>query len=163
MKLTIAGRTHDLVEEIITIGRAPENLIQIEDPSISSQHAELRLSGDDWLVRDLQSTNGTRVNGIAITEKRLRAGDRIGFGRVEAYYECETTAAAQPLPQREFADAKPADFSARPVDFTNASPFAVRKKEKDATRTFVFAAAIVAFVAFIASMIAVFTIQAPTL
>lgn len=161
-KLTIGDVAHDLAEDVIAIGRAPDNLIHIDDPSVSSHHAELRGSGDEWHLRDLQSTNGTRVNGVQITETRLRAGDRIRFGRAEACYECEPNAAAQPLPEAEFAESKPADFSARPVDFTNASPFPLRKKEKDATRTLVYAAAAIAFVAFIASMLAVFTMQAPT-
>jgi pSer/pThr/pTyr-binding forkhead associated (FHA) protein len=161
-RLTIGDVKHELAEEVITVGRAPDNLIQIDDPSVSSHHAELRVSGDDCYLRDLGSMNGTRVNGVSVTETRLRRGDRIRFGRAEASYEHEQNAAAQPLPQTDFAEAKPADFSARPVDFTNASPFPLRKKEKDATRTAIFAVAIVAFVAFIASMIAVFTMQAPS-
>lgn len=160
-KLTVGDVAHELGEELITIGRAPDNLIHIEDASVSSRHAELQRSGEDWYLRDLGSTNGTHVNGVAVTEARLRAGDRIRFGRAEACYECAPDAAAQPLPDAEFIAAKPADFSARPVDFTSASPFPRRKKEKDSTRTIVFAAAIVAFVAFVASMIAVFTMQAP--
>jgi pSer/pThr/pTyr-binding forkhead associated (FHA) protein len=160
-RLVVGETTHDLAEEIVTVGRAPDNLIHIDDPSVSSRHAELRQSGDDWYVRDVGSTNGTRVNGVAITDTRLRAGDRVRFGRAEACYECEPDAAAQPLPEAELAEARPADFSARPVDFTNASPFPLRKKEQDSTRTMIFAAALIAFVAFIASMVAVFTMQAP--
>ena len=162
-KLVVGGTSHDLAEETVTVGRAPENLIHIDDPSVSSRHAELRQSGDDWHLRDLGSTNGTQVNGVAVTETRLRAGDRIRFGRAEACYECDPNAAAQPLPEAELVEAKPADFSARPVDFTNASPFPLRRKEKDATRRIVFGAALVAVVVFIASLIAVFTMQAPSL
>jgi pSer/pThr/pTyr-binding forkhead associated (FHA) protein len=162
-KLVIADTSHDLVEEIVTIGRAPDNLIHIDDASVSGRHAELRQSGEDWHLRDVGSTNGTQVNGVAVTETRLRAGDRIRFGRAEACYECDPNAASQPLPEAELAEAKPADFSARPVDFTNASPFPLRRKEKDATRNLVFAAALVAVVLFVASLIAVFTMQAPSL
>jgi pSer/pThr/pTyr-binding forkhead associated (FHA) protein len=162
-KLTVGDIAHELSEDVITIGRAPENLIHIDDPSVSSRHAELRQSGDDWHLRDVGSTNGTQVNGVAVTETRLRAGDRVRFGRAEACYECDPNAAAQPLPEAELAEAKPADFSARPVDFTNASPFPLRRKEKDPTRTMVMAAALVAFVVFIASIVAVFTMQAPSL
>ena len=162
-KLVVGDLAHDLTEEVIPIGRAPDNLILIDDPSVSSRHAELRQSGDDWHLRDVGSTNGTQVNGVAITETRLRAGDRIRFGRAEACYECAPNAASQPLPAAELAEAKPADFSARPVDFTNASPFPLRRKEKDGTRTIVFAAALFAIVIFIASIIAVFTMRAPML
>jgi hypothetical protein len=93
----------------------------------------------------------------------LRAGDRIRFGKVEACFECEVPGDARPLPQLEEVASKPAESSARPVDFTNASPFPNRKKEKDPTRLPVQAAAAVAFVAFLASMIAVFMMQAPAL
>ena len=160
-KLVINETAHDVTEEIITIGRAPENLIRIEDPSVSGRHAELRLVGDNYYLVDVGSTNGTRLNGIGVTESRLRAGDRIRFGKAEACYECEPQVAAQPLPTAETIEARPADFSARPVDFANASPFPARKKDQDATRTIVFGAAAVAFIAFLASLIAIFTMHPP--
>jgi pSer/pThr/pTyr-binding forkhead associated (FHA) protein len=150
------------LEYFPTILRAPDNVSHIDDPSVSSRHAELRQTGEEWYLRDVGSTNGTRVNGVSVTDTRLRAGDRIRFGRAEACYESEANASSQPLPEAEFAEAKPADFSARPVDFTNASPFPLRRKDKDTTRTAIFAVALIAFVAFIASMIAVFTMQAPS-
>jgi hypothetical protein len=87
----------------------------------------------------------------------LSAGDRVRFGKVEGYYEIEAAGDAQPLPRLEEVEAKPAESSAKPVDFANASPFLNRTKEKDRTRTAVFAAAAIALLAFIGSMIAVFS------
>jgi pSer/pThr/pTyr-binding forkhead associated (FHA) protein len=167
-KLTIRSdsgekTSHDLVEESMTIGRSPENAICLDDISVSSRHAELTMAGDICHLKDLGSTNGTLVNGepIAIAVQ-LRAGDRVRFGKVDAYYECEAAGDAQPLPRLEEVEARPAESSARPVDFANASPFLNRTKEKDRTRTVVFAAAAIALLAFIGSMIAVFFImQAP--
>ena len=52
----------------------------IADPSVSSRHAELRLTSNGWLIRDLSSRNGTRVNGWLVKEQVLRAGDRIELG-----------------------------------------------------------------------------------
>ncbi|HZJ17269.1 MAG TPA: FHA domain-containing protein, partial [Chthoniobacteraceae bacterium] len=53
----------DLIEDTITVGRVEDNMIQIDDASVSSHHAELVRDGDDYLLRDLDSTNGTRLNG----------------------------------------------------------------------------------------------------
>ena len=166
-KLTIRSETgeltsYDLVEETNTIGRSPENSIRLDDVSVSGQHAELAVIGENVFLTDLGSTNGTLVNGKPATDVHLRAGDRIRFGKIEARFECDVTGGAQPLPFSEEVEAHPAESSARPVDFANASPFLNRTKEKDRTRTAVFAAAAIALLAFIGSMIAVFfMMQAP--
>jgi pSer/pThr/pTyr-binding forkhead associated (FHA) protein len=166
-KLTIRSETgestaHDLVEETYTIGRSPENSIRLDDTSVSSRHAEVVLVAENCYLKDLGSTNGTVVNGKPVKEVQLRAGDRIRFGKVEACFECEAVSAAQPLPRLEEAEARPAELSARPVDFANASPFQSRKTKRDPARTAVFAAAAVAFIAFLASMIALLLMRAPT-
>jgi pSer/pThr/pTyr-binding forkhead associated (FHA) protein len=166
-KLTIRSErgemtSHDLVEETYTIGRAPENSIQLEDTSVSGRHAELVLVADKCYLKDLRSTNGTVVNGQAISEVLLRAGDRVRFGKVEAFFEDQTAGTAQPLPRLEEAEARPADLSARPADFANASPFQSRKPNKDPARTAVFAAAALAFIAFLVSIIALLSMKPPT-
>lgn len=53
---------------------------RIEDVTVSSRHAELIRLGDDWLIRDLHSRNGTRVNGWLVDEEMLRAGDTLTLG-----------------------------------------------------------------------------------
>lgn len=166
-KLTIRAETgeataHDLVEETYTIGRAPENAIRLEDNSVSGRHAELVLVAENCYLKDLGSTNGTLVNGQPVTETQLRAGDRIRFGKVEACFECEVVSASQPLPVLSETEARPAESSARPADFANASPFQRRKAKQDPARTAVFAAAALALLAFLASMIALVLMRAPT-
>lgn len=155
------ARTHELIEERITIGRAPENAIYLEHPSVSGRHAELQLVGESYHLKDLDSTNGTRVNGEAITAIPLRAGDQVRFGKVEACFECEVPGQAQPLPELAEIGARPAQASARPEDFANASPFPSRKQERDPARTAILAAASVALLAFLGSMISVFLMRAP--
>ncbi len=152
---------HDLVEENYTIGRAPENSIRLEDISVSGRHAEIVVISENCFLKDLGSTNGTSVNGQPVTEVQLRAGDRVRFGKVEASFETETVTSAQPLPQLAETGARPAELSARPADFANASPFPGRKTKKDPARTAVFAAAAVAFVAFVVSLIALALMKAP--
>jgi pSer/pThr/pTyr-binding forkhead associated (FHA) protein len=68
--------SYELAETVIAIGRAPENLIHLEEPSVSSRHAQITVSGDSYELRDLDSTNGTRVNGESITSAPGPAGDR---------------------------------------------------------------------------------------
>jgi len=162
-KLVISGITHELVEDLITIGRAPDNMIVIADPSISSHHAQLQLAGETYRLKDLDSTNGTRVNGVPATETALRFDDRIRFGGVEARYEPDTRE-SQPLPELEEIEAKPADLSAAPVDFANASPFPRRKEQQeDPTRTAIFVGSAIVLLVFLASMIAVLMMHAPAL
>jgi predicted component of type VI protein secretion system len=160
-KLIVSGTAHELTEQVITIGRAPDNMIVIDNPSVSGRHAELRLVSETYHVKDLGSTNGTRINGIPITETALRFDDRIRFGAVDSRYEPDTSG-SRPLPQLEEIRAKPAESSAAPVDFENASPFPRRKEKKDQVRTVVIGAAIIALLAFLGSMIAVLMMRAPS-
>ena len=69
--------THELTEERITMGRAADNMIQIDDPSVSGHHAELLLIDERYQLKDVGSTNGTRVNSELVTDTFLRVGDSI--------------------------------------------------------------------------------------
>jgi hypothetical protein len=67
---------------VFTIGRAPDCDLPLGDITVSWHHAELRLSGEAWMLVDLGSTNGTRVNGWrADSGFTVRAGDWVSFGR----------------------------------------------------------------------------------
>src|SRR3954467_697678 len=151
---------YEFTEDLITIGRAPDNMIVIEDPSVSSRHAQMERAGDNYRVKDLGSTNGTRVNGLPVTETLLRYDDRVRFGGVESRFESDVQG-SQPLPEQGEMKARAAEMSAAPTDFANASPFPHRKKDRDPIRTAVLAAAAVAILAFIGSLVAVFTMHPP--
>jgi predicted component of type VI protein secretion system len=153
---------YEFTEDLVTVGRAPDNMVVIEDPSVSSRHAQLERSGDGYRLKDLGSTNGTRVNGLVITETMLRFDDRLRFGGVESRFESDTQG-SQPLPKFDEIEAAPAEMSAAPVDFSNASPFPNRKKDRDPIRTAILAGAGVAVLVFLGSMIAVLTMHAPVL
>jgi pSer/pThr/pTyr-binding forkhead associated (FHA) protein len=152
--------THELTDETITIGRAPDNMVVLDDPSVSGRHAHLLRSGDVYRVKDLNSTNGTHVNNETITEVTLRIGDRLRFGKVEARFEADPSGSVEPLPEPAAIEARPAETSARPDDFANASPFPRHKNEKDPIRMAVLAVAAVALLAFLASMMAVLLMHA---
>jgi hypothetical protein len=81
---SMAGRSCDLASERTTIGRVEENNFQISEPSVSSRHCEILLRGNDIVVRDLGSTNGTFINGEKITgEGVLKPGQTLRLGNVE--------------------------------------------------------------------------------
>ena len=65
-----------------TIGRLPECDVRLDDPSVSRRHAHLSASGNRWVVEDLDSTNGTNVNGEAAHRAELSDGDRLELGSV---------------------------------------------------------------------------------
>ena len=76
-----------LGEQTITIGRLPESTIVLADPNVSRNHAEIRPQGTGFVVVDLGSTNGSRINGVRITEQELVDGDEIAFGNTRMRFE----------------------------------------------------------------------------
>jgi pSer/pThr/pTyr-binding forkhead associated (FHA) protein len=70
----------------ITIGRRPDNAIQIRDRTVSAHHAELLLEDGHYRLRDRGATNGTRVNGLEVTDYHLRESCRIDLGGVECEF-----------------------------------------------------------------------------
>jgi len=73
--------------EPLTIGRLPESAVMVTDPNASRRHAEIRRVGNDVVVVDLNSTNGTRVNGATIRERKLADGDQIVIGTTVLRFE----------------------------------------------------------------------------
>ena len=59
----------------------------LADPNVSRNHAEIRPSGDGFLLVDMGSTNGTKVNGVRITQHLLEDGDEITFGNTRMRFE----------------------------------------------------------------------------
>lgn len=76
-----------LGETIITIGRVPESVITLEDPNVSRNHAEIRPQGGAFVLADLGSTNGTKINGIKVSERVLQDGDEMTFGATTFRFE----------------------------------------------------------------------------
>ena len=72
-----------LEKERTTIGRRTYNDIHIDNLAISGEHAAIIRSGDHFLVEDLESTNGTIVNGKAVKKRRLHDGDIVSLGKCQ--------------------------------------------------------------------------------
>ncbi len=68
---------------IKTVGRAPRADFVVDAPLVSRLHCRLTLQADGLLVEDLESTNGTFVNGTRVTKSVMRSGDALRVGRME--------------------------------------------------------------------------------
>ncbi|MGH9379252.1 MAG: FHA domain-containing protein [Thermoanaerobaculia bacterium] len=91
LELEFQGAKRVLHEGTVLIGRAPDcQLIIDDDALVSRHHAELRITGGQAMLRDLGSSNGTRINGAAISgERPLQDGDRIGIGKQELVFSAD--------------------------------------------------------------------------
>lgn len=75
------GTRYALTGDEVSVGRVPDNDIQLDDVTVSRQHAMLVRQGSAWLVRDLGSLNGTYVNNQRVDESPVRHGDDVQIGR----------------------------------------------------------------------------------
>jgi predicted component of type VI protein secretion system len=90
----------------LTIGRLPDNTIVIDNTAVSSHHVRVVREGPQFVVEDLESTNGTFVNGDKITKRALRHGDTILVGKHKLFFDRMGDAEfeAAELPGREMPD-----------------------------------------------------------
>ncbi len=70
-----------LTKDRTTLGRRPYNDIVIDNLAVSGEHAVMQMSGTDVFLEDLNSTNGTYVNGKAIKKQQLQNGDAVEIGK----------------------------------------------------------------------------------
>src|SRR6266481_9524687 len=75
------GRAFRALPTPVTIGREEGNVLRLNDERVSRFHAKVQFDNGEIILTDLESTNGTRVNGNVVQIRRLRPGDRIGVGR----------------------------------------------------------------------------------
>ena len=75
------GRTYPNLEPPVTIGREEGNTIQLNDERVSRYHAKIQMDHDQVVLTDLESTNGTKVNGEDVQLRNLRYGDVVQVGR----------------------------------------------------------------------------------
>lgn len=82
------GERITLDTDSLKIGRQASCRIVFNDSNVSREHAQLRRSADGWKLLDLGSTNGTKINGVKITQEQLLVnGDELGFGTSSAKFE----------------------------------------------------------------------------
>jgi hypothetical protein len=79
-----AGAEFLLRKSVTTLGRALDNDIVLESSEVSRHHARIELQSDGMRIIDLNSTNGTRVNGRTVRSQGIKAGDDVSFGNLSA-------------------------------------------------------------------------------
>ena len=97
-----------LSQGVVTIGRLPDNLVQVDNPAVSGHHAKIYWETDHYVLEDNDSTNGTYVNNRRITKVPLNDGDQVLVGKhtvlfKDAWHEdapAEKTATSVPPMQR---------------------------------------------------------------
>jgi pSer/pThr/pTyr-binding forkhead associated (FHA) protein len=75
------GRVFRDISTPVTIGREEGNVLRLNDERVSRFHAKIQFDNNEVIITDLESTNGTRVNGNVVQIRRLQVGDRIHVGR----------------------------------------------------------------------------------
>jgi len=90
----------------VTVGRLPDNTIVIDNSAVSSRHIRIAREGPQFVVEDLESTNGTFVNGDKITKRALRHGDTILVGKHKIFFDRmgEAEFEGAELPGRDMPD-----------------------------------------------------------
>jgi predicted component of type VI protein secretion system len=87
-----------LVRETTTIGRAPHNDVVIDQRAVSAEHAMIVTRHGDFFLEDLNSTNGTRVNGQPVKKHYLQDGDVIEIAQVMLTYSLQDATVAERMP-----------------------------------------------------------------
>ena len=148
-----AGLSLEVKPEKTTIGRVDDNQFCIAEPSVSSHHCEVWTKGDDIIVRDLHSTNGTFVNEVQVPAEKdtpVRPGQILRLGQVQIRHE---TGKRQSDSQSQRQTVKIGD-SGQTIVVGKGSPFA--KKSNNANKIFLAIGAVLVVV-IIGSLVYVFS------
>ena len=136
-KLTILfekmrGLVFELDKEQLSVGRKDGMDICIKESSLSSYHCDfIRLEDGSYMLRDNNSTNGTRVNNEPITEKVLKNSDIIQLGSVEILYDSNDHASSGTISRTHTIDLDSTEMNLAGVrELSNLSPFAQAQRAK---------------------------------
>lgn len=96
-----------LLKPSLLVGRRESCDIVLRFPNVSSRHCELTLTDGHWYVKDLGSSNGTKVNGTRVSEQRLDPGDKLSVAKHEyevTYEPAHLGASSAPIEKRSTQD-----------------------------------------------------------
>lgn len=135
----LTGKSYELKVDRTTVGRVEDNSFQIPEASVSSHHCEVLLKGTEVRVKDLNSTNGTFINGDRITEGVLKPGQILRLGTIDLRLESDKGAASGKKVLDHTMVIKgvklESESGTRPVSFETDSPF--HKKRKGENKVFI--------------------------
>jgi len=126
------GKTYEVKPPKVTIGRTTTNSLSFDHSSISSHHCVIKRENRQFLLRDLESTNGTRVNGREITETILKPKDVLQIGSLEFVFDADEGEIEQ-KDVHNFTQVEDLHGSTQvPKTFNSISPFHSRKDNRSA-------------------------------
>lgn len=151
----LRGKTFEIDQDVMSIGRKDENDICLKDGSVSGRHAEILKSENEdgtvsYILRDTNSSNGTRINSVPIEEQVLKHNDLIMFGSVEVLFDSNdgsmadsTTTSVTRLTHTIDLSSMDGSLSTTPA-LTSLNPLAVaEEKKRKMTHTIIVASIIV--------------------
>lgn len=118
--LDVEGKRHPIIKSRTVIGRGSDADITISDAGTSRKHVEILWDGERAMVRDMQSTNGTLLNGRKVLEAALAPDSTVTIGRTDIVFHV-VAQAAPPPPSTPASDATRA-FDYRDGDIRNGGP-----------------------------------------
>jgi serine phosphatase RsbU (regulator of sigma subunit) len=136
----VPGRDPEIVhiegDGPFTLGRGPDNKVVVNDSAVSRKHAEIAVREDGYWIRDLNSKNGTKLNGTAIQElTRMNPGDRIDIGPCQIHFgrdkepgssarvaDTKAPGTVHAIPLAELVNAAQSPSNLKAIAATGASP-----------------------------------------
>ncbi|MGE0354878.1 MAG: adenylate/guanylate cyclase domain-containing protein [Gemmatimonadales bacterium] len=112
-------------DRVVVVGRAVTSDLAVIDPTVSRRHAELSLDGDSVRVKDLESSNGTFINGTRVSEGTLRPNDTVTFGKVT--FQFTGTDAAAKIPPTPQPHQVPGGTIVRQIAVSGSAPSELAK------------------------------------
>lgn len=108
----------------VTIGREEGNVLRLNDERVSRYHAKVQFDNEDIIITDLDSTNGTRVNGSPVQIRRLRPGDQIALGRSTLLFGSHTEIALRQATMKALSEptASPVDKTVGDINLLGPDP-----------------------------------------
>jgi pSer/pThr/pTyr-binding forkhead associated (FHA) protein len=130
MSADVKGKNFSLDDGELTIGRSADNTIPLNNPTVSGHHCKVAREGDRFMLRDLGSTNGTRVNAREVKETALRPKDLVQVGNVDFLFNSEVLS-PEDIPEEGSATEVLVSEgpTAKPESFNSISPFGARQRE----------------------------------
>jgi len=128
---SVKGRQFQLSKERTSIGRNSANDVVIDDPTVSSQHCYIAIRAGHSVIHDLNSTNGTTINGERITEAEIESGQRILIGAIEFDFVAgDEKEGSDVAPENKTAILSNANPPATiPKTFSSVSPLGTKRRE----------------------------------
>lgn len=130
MSSSVKGRKFEITQDETHIGRNTLNHFPIEDASISGRHCSILRNERKYTIVDLGSTNGTRLNGAAVSKAGLRPKDIIQVGNIELMFDGQDIEVDQSLASETAKIEVMEEPIQIPKNFHTASPFGARRDSR---------------------------------